>query len=149
MQEPDHLRAFLEDLQARLRGSARWRRDTIDDIRSHVIDALDGDDADAYRTPAGLVERFGEPSAVAADLNREARRARLRRDSHLIAAGLATLSAIVYASATLDTRSSPTAGDGLPALTLLERKGHRLQITTAPGEIQHVNGELLGLLTTK
>jgi hypothetical protein len=111
---------LLAELAAALRGPRRARRRLLDEIREDLRDAVQAErntGADAARSEAEVVARFGDATTVARRWNREhARRSvALRRNVVLVlaaAATAATLGVTQHASG----KSSPTRSKGCKPL---------------------------------
>lgn len=116
MREPAAVSEFLHELDRPLSGRRRWREEVLTEIHAHLLDAVEAageDPQDVQR----LVERFGNPQAIAERLNEvdaHARRLRLRRMALVTGSSVATA---VAAVAALATRSSQQEGGvaGAPA----------------------------------
>lgn len=67
MTTPDPVELFLARFTRALRGGHSWRNDTIAEVRTHLLDALD--EANDLATARGIVERFGDPTRLALTLS--------------------------------------------------------------------------------
>jgi hypothetical protein len=109
MNETSIVDRFLAELERGLIGGRRWQADTLAEIRSHLLDALEhtGMDLDAERK---IVDQFGDPGALAQDLS-EIERSFRRIDRRLTWVGCCMLSAIaattLLAVRTADRKDEP------------------------------------------
>jgi hypothetical protein len=79
MREPPAVNEFLHELDQALSGGRRWHEEVMTEIHAHLLDAVDaagGAPEDVQR----IVERLGDPRAIAQGLNEvDAHSRRLRR----------------------------------------------------------------------
>jgi hypothetical protein len=148
MTDPEPVRRYLIELGARLSGGRRWREETIEEIRCHLLDVVD--DRPSETTFEDVLRRVGEPRRVASGLNRERRWATLhRRRVRDAATASALLAALLLVGVVPDlvvsrkpramtTRQVVTLGRG--ALTVV-----RDVADTRSGEA--IDGARLGLRT--
>lgn len=67
MSASDPVDVFVERFARALHGGRGWRNDTIAEVRTHLLDALD-DEPEDLATTGRIVERFGDPTRLAAML---------------------------------------------------------------------------------
>lgn len=149
MTDPEPVRRYLIELGARLGGGRRWREETIEEIRCHLLDVVD--DRPSEMTFEDVLRRVGDPRRVASGLNRERRWATLHGprvcDGATASALLAALLLVGVVPGLVVSRDPPPArttrqvvmlGRGALVLT-------RDVADARPGEA--IDGALLGLRT--
>lgn len=148
MSDSDPTRMFVEELSTSLGGDRAWKKETIAEIRGHLLDAV-GDTPHDLATFEDIVERFGEPARLAAALNRQYALAGIR--TQIARAGrlsviAATLTMIVAVAAVSWSDPSPPEPGGLqPDTVVLARGALRVERPQVTSGAARIDGGLLGL----
>jgi len=96
MTDPDGIRRYLAELERGLRGTERFRRETLDELRAHILDIVDREPGQRVNVEE-LRARLGDPIRLATDLNREEhlrQRRKHRRSLALVSAALTVMGSI-------------------------------------------------------
>lgn len=116
MNEPEELTRFLAELKLALASRGRYRREIMDEIRAHLLDAIAarGGEPNAART---AIRNLGTPHAVAAGFNR-LRMQRMIRRAWAAAAVMAASSvggvALLTSLDRAESRAIPLNAQGRP-----------------------------------
>jgi hypothetical protein len=133
MREPRAVSDFLDELDQALSGRRRWRDEVMTEIHAHLLDAVDaagGDLEDVRR----VMERFGDPRAIAQGLNElDAHSRRLRRVMVVVGSSAATAVAAV-AVLTMSSTERPGGLASDPASRALI--GRVVAVTPAASKIR-------------
>lgn len=104
---------YLERLGEQLRGSPRYRREILTEIRSHLAEIVEGADCSS----ADATCRFGDADQIARELNR-VREAKRQRDFRRMMTGAAAAATAVLAAVSLPNHGEPNQASAPPVSAL-------------------------------